>query len=229
MTKTISLIILMIFSTLVLQAQKTKSSKTTFGLRGGINFQNITGKDEDGEKLKNDILAGFNIGLTAAIPVAPDFYFQPGLLFTTKGATNEEIFLGQTYKTKMNISYIEMPLNLLYKPVLGKGHMLLGFGPYVALGVNGKETLEGNGVDESRKVKFKSTVTAADPNDVAYLKSIDAGANLLAGYEFSNAFSFQLNFQLGLTRINPKYEGSSNDKSVAKNTGFGLSLGYRFN
>jgi hypothetical protein len=56
---------------------------------------------------------------------------------------------------------------------------------------------------------------------------LDAGANLLAGYEFSNRFSFQLNAQLGLTKINPEYEGATNDKTSAKNTGFGFSVGCR--
>ena len=50
---------------------------------------------------------------------------------------------------------------------------------------------------------------------------------MLAGYEFNNKVSFQLNTQLGLTKINPEYEGSVNDKTAAKNTGFGFSLGYR--
>jgi hypothetical protein len=57
---------------------------------------------------------------------------------------------------------------------------------------------------------------------------LDAGANLLAGYEFSNRISFQLNAQLGLAKINSKYENSPNAKTSAKNTGFGVSLGYRF-
>jgi hypothetical protein len=56
---------------------------------------------------------------------------------------------------------------------------------------------------------------------------LDAGANMLAGYQFRNKISVQLNAQLGLTKINPEYEGAGNDKTSAKNTGFGFSLGYR--
>jgi hypothetical protein len=63
---------------------------------------------------------------------------------------------------------------------------------------------------------------------VLYIKPVDAGANLLFGYEFSNKLSFQVNAQLGLTKINPQYDGVTNDKRSAKNTGFGLSAGYRF-
>ena len=230
MKKRISLILVMALGSLFSQAQQTvkNSGGTSFGLRAGVNFQNITGKDEDGNKLENDLLTGFNIGINAEIPLAPQFYFQPGLLFTTKGAKSEDLILGQTIKGKINISYVEMPLNFLYKPMLGQGRLLMGFGPYVALGVGGKATYEGGGSSLSEDIEFKKTVKLSDPDDVFYVRPMDAGANLLFGYQFANKVSIQLNAQLGLTKINPEYEGASNDRTDAKNTGFGVSLGYRF-
>jgi hypothetical protein len=226
----ISLIAAMIFATMLLQAQEKVStgSKTSFGIRGGVNFQNINGKDENGDKLENDILTGFNIGINAEIPVGVDFYFQPGLLYTIKGAKSKDVILGQTINGKVKISYIELPLNFLYKPTLGKGHLILGFGPYVALGVSGKVTYEGGGSSITSDIKFQNKVMNSDSDDVAYIRPLEAGANLLAGYEFANRVSFQLNTQLGLTKINPEYEGAPDDKTSAKNTGFGFSLGFRF-
>jgi len=226
----ISLITAMIFATMFLQAQEkvNPGSKTSFGIRGGVNFQNINGKDENGDKLENDILTGFNIGINAEIPVGVDFYFQPGLLYTIKGAKSKDIILGQTINGKVKISYIELPLNFLYKPTLGKGHLLLGFGPYVAFGISGKVTYEGGGSSITSDVKFKNKVMNTDSDDVVYIRPLEAGGNLLAGYEFANRVSFQLNTQLGLTKINPEYEGAPDDKTSAKNTGFGFSLGFRF-
>ena len=226
----IGLIAAIVLGTIFSHAQEKTSTTggTSFGLRGGVNFQNINGKDENGDKLKNDLLTGFNIGLNAEIPVGVDFYFQPGLLYSLKGAKSEDDILGQSFNTTLKISYLEIPLNLIYKPLLGTGHLLLGFGPYVAFGVGGEATYEGGGSSLTEKVKFKKTVSSSDPNDVVYIRPMDAGANLLAGYEFSNRFSFQLNTQLGLVKINPEYEGVSNDESSVKNTGFGISLGYRF-
>lgn len=230
MKKKISLILIMALGSIFSQAQQTvkNSGGTSFGLRAGVNFQNITGKDEDGNKLENDLLTGFNIGINAEIPLAPQFYLQPGLLFTTKGAKSEDLILGQTIKGKINISYVELPLNFLYKPLLGQGRLLMGFGPYVALGVGGKATYEGGGSSLSEDIEFKKNVKLSDPDDVFYVRPMDAGANLLFGYQFANKVSIQLNAQLGLTKINPEYEGASNDKTDAKNTGFGFSLGYRF-
>ena len=217
--------------TTITNAQKTTAHTggTTFGIRGGVNFQNINGKDQDGNKLSNDLVTRFNFGVNAEIPVGPDFYFQPGLLFTTKGAKNEQVILGENVISTVRLSYLELPLNLIYKPALGTGHLLLGFGPYIGLGVGGEVKYEEGGLSEQQDVKFKNKVMATDADDVAYFKPLDAGANLLAGYEFNNKLSFQLNAQLGLTKINPEYEGSVDDKSSFKNTGFGVSLGYRFN
>src|SRR6188474_1263127 len=98
MKRRIGLITAIVFSTLFLQAQQKTSpaARTSFGLRGGVNFQNINGKDENGDKLENDLLTGFNVGINAEIPVGTDLYFQPGLLYSIKGAKTNGVFYGQT-------------------------------------------------------------------------------------------------------------------------------------
>ncbi len=223
MKTTISLITIIALFTLITNAQGIR-----IGLRGGVNFQNINGQDAFGDDLKNDILTGFNLGVNAEIPFAPEFFFQPGLLFTTKGAKSKFLILGQTITSTTTISYLELPLNMLFKPLLGSGHFLLGFGPYVAYGISGTVKQEGGGTSQSTDIKFKNTVTSNDPDDVAYLKALDFGANIFAGYEFSNNLSFQLNAQLGLTDINSQNDLVLNDKTSLKNTGFGFSAGYKF-
>lgn len=199
------------------KAQNTTTlPKTTFGIRAGINFYNINGKDETGASLDNRLLPGFNAGINVEVPFAQDWYLQPGLMYIGKGGKSRNS-LGQDIKTHLN--YLELPVNFIYKPELGNGKLLLGAGPYVALGVGGK--VKGpNGAEWD--VKFKGT---ADPNDQAsfYYKKVDAGFGLLAGYEFSNRLSFQLNAELGLVNNSP-YQ----DQSKYKNTGFGVSVGYRF-
>lgn len=230
MKKVIILVSLFISSSIMLQAQSTtsKSGRTSFGIRAGVNFTNINGKDINDNKLENDMLTSFHVGVNAEIPLAPQFYFQPGLLFTQKGAKNTFPFTNETVTSTISLSYLELPLNLLFKPLLGTGHLLLGFGPYLAMGIGGKYSLDINGNEVNEDVKFQNSVGANDPKNVVYIKPVDAGANLLFGYEFSNKLSLQLNAQLGLTKINPDYDGFSNDNRSSKNTGFGLSAGYRF-
>ena len=195
--------------TVLLISQARAQSGVTFGVRAGINFQNLTGKDEQGDKYSNKLKTGFHIGGNAEIPVAPDFYLQPGLLFSTKGAK----FKNSDVKT--NLSYIEIPVNFIYKPVLGDGKLLLGVGPYAAFAVGGKYKSGSASTD----IKFGSN---ADDD----MKRFDAGGNFLVGYELSNHLSAQLNAGLGLVNIGNRAPGDS--KSSLKNTGFGLSIGYRF-
>jgi hypothetical protein len=178
-----------------------QTSGVSFGVRAGVNFQNLTGKYSNGDKFTNKLIPGFNIGANAEIPIATDFYIQPGLLFSTKGAKWKES------DVKTTLSYVEVPINFLYKPALGAGKLLLGFGPYVAFGVG------------SSNIDF-----GTNPSEI---KRFDAGGNLLAGYEFSNKLSFQLNTGLGLINIANREAGDN--KSSIKNTGFGISAGYRFN
>jgi opacity protein-like surface antigen len=198
------------------QSMVKTTDRTTFGIRAGVNFQNINGKDASGDNLENDLTTGFHVGVNAEIPVGSGFYLQPGALYSMKGAEYEG-------GTKVKLSYIEVPVNFVYKPILGSGNMLLGFGPYVGFGINGKiEAPNGTETD----LDFGSDYNAANP--ATYFKSFDAGGNLLAGYEFANKLSFQLNAQLGLVKINKENEAITNNKTSWKNTGFGLSLGYRF-
>lgn len=184
-----------------------------FGIRAGVNLQNINGKDYQNDQLKNKLTPGFNIGVNYEIPVGTDIYFQPGLLFTTKGSKIDRT----EFKTKLSTSNIELPLNLVFKPLLGTGHILLGFGPYVAYGIGGK------GKSDSYDVQFASN--AGTDQNVIYLRPFDAGANFIIGYEMASMFSLQLNAQLGLIDIFSK--SATNDESW-KNTGFGFSIGYRF-
>ena len=115
-------------------------SKTSFGIRAGINFQNLNGKNSSGDKLDNKLKTGFNVGVNAEVPVGIDFYVQPGLLLSTKGAKFDEV----NGEVTRNLSYIEIPVNFLYKPELGEGRMLLGFGPYAAFAVGGNTQLGNN-------------------------------------------------------------------------------------
>jgi hypothetical protein len=198
------------------QSMAVTTDRTTFGIRAGINFQNLNGKDFAGNDLKNDLLTGFNAGVNAEMPLGSGFYLQPGVLYSIKGAKNEDL------DSKVKLAYIEVPVNFIYKPVLGTGNMLLGFGPYVGFGING--TIENNGAETD--IDFGADYNPANP--ATQIKSFDAGGNLLAGYEFANKLSFQLNAQLGMMNINKDNSNDDNDKTRLRNTGFGLSLGYRF-
>lgn len=205
-------------------AQGATDSKVSFGLLGGVNLQNLNGKDMGGDKLENDLIIGYHVGVNVQLPVAPQFYFQPGLMLSTKGGENNEGSITSTYK----LSYIELPLNFVYKALLGNGYFMLGFGPYLAYGIGGKATFKGGPVTVESDIEFKNEVASGDPIMTTYFKPFDAGANIFFGYELEGGLFAQVNAQLGMLNINPDDKRIPDNDLSIKNTGYGLSVGYRF-
>jgi hypothetical protein len=225
----LNVLAILLLSAVALQAQ------VSFGPVAGPNFQNITGTAHNGDKLDNGLIVGFHAGAKVAIPIAPDFYFQTGLLYSCKGSRNNFITITtkatseELYNTT-RIGYIELPLNLLFRPAFGGGHILLGFGPYMALGITGKQVYESGNYSYEQKVKFKNKITWDEywDADHVYYRPFDAGANIFAGYELEMGLYMQLNAQLGLLKLNPTIEEADDDEAAYKNTGFGISVGYNF-
>ena len=188
---------------------------TTVGITGGVNWNNINGKTSTGDNLDNKLKTGFNGGVNVEFPVSKGFYLQPGVEYRQKGS---ELNNGN----KLMLSYIDIPVNFIYKPALGMGSMLLGFGPYVGFGINGKvKSADGT----ERKVSFDNEYSLSEPDDLQF-KKLDAGANFMIGYEFKSKLSAAVKAQLGLIDINPD-TNIPGDETRYRNTGFGLSLGYR--
>ncbi len=228
-TRILSVIAILVLSVTALQAQ------VGFGIVAGPNFQNMVGKDGDGDKVTNGLIVGFHAGVTAAVPIAPDFYFQTGLLFSQKGSRNNMGLLptkaaSDDYYTTTRVSYLDLPLHLLFRPAFGEGHILVGFGPYVAFGLGGKQTVDYESIPAlEQKIKFKNKITAEEYWDMdhTYLRRFDAGADIFFGYELDMGLWFRLNAQLGLLNMMPDIE-EWDDESILKNTGFGVSVGYNF-
>jgi hypothetical protein len=223
--KIFSIAMILMLTASLAMAQRPGGQRTAFGVLGGVNIQNLNGKDFTGDKLENDMIIGYHAGLNIQIPIAPEFYFQPGVLFSTKGAKSVNDPITRT----INLSYIEVPLNLVYKGLLGNGYVMVGFGPYVGYAFKGTDKLEGGSLTYENDIEFKNVVDLTDNPLGSYFKALDAGANIFAGYEMAGGLFFQLNTQLGFLKINPEDNRLPGDnKSEVKNTGFGLSLGYRF-
>jgi hypothetical protein len=221
-TRLISIAIVLIISLTNATAQST--GKTSFGILGGVNFQNLNGKNIMSDKLENKLTPGFHFGVNVQIPIVPEFYFQPGALFSTKGAKNTE----SAVTTTTRISYIEIPMNFLYKSALGNGFIFLGIGPYVGFALMGSVKNTGDTESLKRDIEFRNVVEIGDPITVPYYKAFDAGGNILFGYEMAVGLFAQMNAQLGMMKINPEDKRIPEDKSIVKNTGFGISVGYRF-
>lgn len=214
-----------------LSAQDNTSNATmgkpSIGIYGGINFQNINGKDDAGDKLTNSLVTRYHFGVNGEIPIAPEFFFQIGLQYIGKGTKGSVVYNdnngAHTITREIAMSYIEMPLHLAYKPLVGRGHLILGFGPYLGYSISGKAKFSGNSAPSDADIDYQKTVPAGATNNLVYFKKPDVGADFFVGYEFFNGLNLVLNSQLGLININAE----TSTKLTNKNTGFGLSVGYR--
>lgn len=220
---------LLLFFAAGVYAQRIEEKLVTVGIRAGANLQKIYGDDFLGKKLEYDWQPGFHAGLTADLLVSELFYLQPGLFYTTKGAQKNNGDVKQT----QTLSYIELPLNLLLKPRLGGGKLLVGAGPYVAYGIAGKNKIKSGNAAIELDAVFKEKITAVEYasaflNSAYFVKPWDFGGNVLLGYELKSGFLLQLNGQAGLYKINPRVEGVEADKSKWSNIGVGASIGFKF-
>jgi hypothetical protein len=189
--------------------------QSKFGILAGPNFSSITTKNailnSDG-KNTSDIIVGLRAGITADLQLADEFYIGTGLLYAGKGGKNKD---NDNYKA--TLSYLQIPINFLFKPEVGSGKLNLGAGPYVAYGLGGKY----KGDIGNATIEYKAF---DDESGDLKLKRFDAGVGVVAGYEMNSGLYLGLNADLGLVNA---YDKTDNDRSF-KNTSFGVSLGYKF-
>jgi hypothetical protein len=212
------------FTVFVLSAFAQK--RVTFGIRGGYAGYIIHGKHADGRKFNLRPEEGFSIGTDIEFPIGKNVYLQPGIMYNQKGSNfNSYHYMGQVFHGDVKLSYVEIPVHIVFKPRLGSGHLMIGAGPYLGKGV-GREA----GVDQGiYNIRFTMDVSSAElAESPFYFSPWDAGASFFVGYQLHNNLFVQLNNQVGMKRINPSVNGQWEGKTKHRNLGLGMSVGYRF-
>jgi hypothetical protein len=199
----------------------------TFGIKGGVNFATLNASIS-GLSANSNSLTTFNAGIFV------DFKFgnvslQPalnlsgrggkfnGASFTDNSDQNVDIEIEQG-TGKINLLYLQLPVNIVYHLPVVVGDIYFGAGPYAARGISGKVKVTDpqGGQTVSEDVKFGG-------NDDNSIKSMEYGANAIAGIKLKGGFLFNVNYDLGLTNINP-----TADSGKLKTRVFGVSVGYAF-
>lgn len=201
------------------------AQSVTFGVKGGVNFTNISGNNADfSAKPINNLITSFSAGGFVDFKLK-SWSIQPGIYFTGKGSEGKADFItpGGTQKTdtKGHLYYIQVPVYALYHLPVVVGNIFFGAGPYAAVGVSGKlkgsfSTNSGQAGDFEKDVKFGNS------SDSDY-KSTDFGASFLAGIRLKNGILFSANYDLGLSNTS-----NSGTQIKSHNRVFGLSVGYAF-
>lgn len=212
------------------------NTNAQFGLRAGISSNGILARDQYKNDLYNyaRLTTGFNAGVTYDIPINDKFSVQPILQFSKKGYWVKYVEENYSNESWFSPYYMELPINVLFKPSLGNGKLITGAGAYIACGMGGKGHNIAKYIVNEELITSKDNARLAfirDFNDLdadkwAYGKPLDYGVQLLEGYELKNGFSLQLMAQLGLANI---YANADGEKPVnsKRNYGINLSIGYR--
>ena len=181
-----------------------------YGVVGGLNLSSFTVKEKGGDKKSQDLLVGVRAGITADLHLADEFYIGTGLLFAGKGGKDKN-----DSKSKLTLSYLQVPVNFMYKPQLGSGNLVVGAGPYIAYGIKGKYKIDDG------EVKGKLNAFKDEAGD-GKLKRLDAGLGIVVGYELKNNLYLGLHTDLGLVNI------ADNKDFKIRNFSSGISVGYKF-
>lgn len=207
-------------------------AQVKLGVRAGLNLTNLS-QHKNGQQVSGDFQTGFHAGLTADIKINNPFFFQSGILYTTKGFKNAD-----AVKVSTTARYVEIPLNIIYKPPIAREHLFVGLGPYIAYGLGGKWNMPASSDGPSPRPAFSGDLQFVNdthrynyyfitPGEkYTFGKALDWGFNILVGGAFQQ-FSIQLNGQFGMANIAPKVDGEATSDKL-RNVGIGLSVGYKF-
>jgi len=204
--------------TLTATALLTNAQNTRLGITAGTAIANYHAK-VDGNDESGNSKAGITIGVLANIPLGKSLSLQPALHYVQKGTKDEETFGGVTEKVKLNIDCLEVPLNLLYNASGNSGTFFIGAGPSFGFNLSGKAHYDDGTDADSEKIEIGN-----DP-DNDFMKGLDIGANILAGYRFPNGLFFSAGYNRGFNNLFP---GGNRDGTL-NSSYFSIKLGWLFN
>ncbi len=198
---------------------------------GGINSSSVKETNDlpGWDSISNNYSSrtGVHFGFMADLPFSyiSKFYFQPGIIFYTKGrkytAPYDSTGAIKSFSSSQFVNYIDVPLNLVFKIPLGKKNkFMIGGGPYASFFYNGKE--------KSETVYNGGGFASTENNDLpvgkktGQYKTFDYGVNALAGFEFGRVF-LTANYSRGLGDFyTPAYDGHLNHQVIGGTLGIYL-------
>lgn len=209
---------LLLFALAICFIAGSSLAQISFGPKVGINMStfNQNFKDSDDE---SDLTFKFgqSIGGIVNIQIADFLAFQPSLSIINKGTAadlSEWDGDGYTYDgyNRMRITYLEMPLNIVFVIDFGSSSLQFFTGPYFALAIAGNLkwdytwTYQGDTEIEKgdKKIKFKNEVGENDWEEgiAGFLRPLDVGMNLGVGFQI-NHLLLNMGYSIGFANLQP--------------------------
>ena len=212
-------------------AQEKKSSAI---LRGGVNLANVSVTDNGGiDDAK--MLTSFQVGVIGDLNITSFLALQPGVIFTGKGTKTQSGNESDAnfYRATSNPYYVEVPVNLVFKTPTGSSNFFIGAGPYIAMGIAGKNKIEGKiggiAYSSERNIEWSNddptTLNEEEGSGFGIMKRFDYGLNGTLGVEASRLV-ISANYGLGLAKLQSGSGGSGEDNNN-KHRVLSFTLGYK--
>lgn len=221
---------------LFLGLASVSNAQSNVRIQAGINLANIS-VTENGSVDDANRLSRFQAGIIGDVHLGSIIYWQPGLLFTGKGAKVQHGKEGENgyFKQSFNPYYLEIPANFLVKAPLGKASSLfVGAGPYLGIGVGGKTKTEGQTIlggqySIERKIEFSNddptTLTEEEGAGFGIVKRFDYGLNGTAGIE-GKSIVLGVNYGYGLAKLQSGANSAEDNNN--KNRVLSFTVGFKF-
>ena len=163
--------------------------KPVIGIKAGLAFANATIKQADPNAYNPDYptRTGPLAGIYLDIFSGQKIILRPGAEVVIKGPGEG-----------INFTFVDFPLNILYKIKYATGHFVAGGGPSIGVPINDSYS--------------------------SYPLKTEFGVNGLIGYQLEIGFSLNLNYTYGLSNANK----SNQFISKISNRYLGITVGYSF-
>lgn len=218
-------------------------SQLSWNVKAGMTMNNMTKLEDTKMKL------GYTFGVGVDYAITDMWAIQSGLNITAKGWKSEfkdEDKDGKEVKVtnKFNPIYLELPILAAVKfDLTDNMKLVVNAGPYLALGLGGKASMDAPG-DPSMKLfkKYSYNSDEADyiegwgENDDAnaersMMKRFDLGLQYGVGLEFGH-YLVNLTGQYGFLKTQDAYKydikTDNEEKLSPKNMNFAITVGYKF-
>lgn len=187
-------------------AQEVSRRNPTFGIKGGINLNNLYVDNVTDQNMK----VGANVGLYAKLPVATGFAVQPEITYSMKGSqTTYNSVLGSG-KYRFNLDYLEVPVAAVVNIA---PNFNIHAGPYVAFLLSAKV----------KDVDANGTVNGVTQLNTDNFHSTDWGLFGGLGFDIGGA-TLGARYTKGFQEVG-KPGATSNFLQNAKNSGFTFYVG----
>ncbi len=161
----------------------------------GLNWAGAKATAAGSGHVKGTPLNGFDLGLSADIPLNKKWSFRPKAEYAFEGFRPDV----NGTAVSIHVAYFSLPLDMVYHSDWVSRRFFVGAGPYLAHALSGTYTFKGIDTD----MRFGNNYPGGDN-----LRSMDYGVHMMAGLLLDKNFVLGTQVRWGLSDIAPSGNGS---------------------